>query len=134
MKPKTLEIEIHRRLFHYKIQEEFGAEQNGTRRLASESTSVEQGYDFATWTLDWGEISELSGVSIERSAVENSAVLELTMMLEKPGKLVTLPSFSERSKHFQIKFFPFTMEAGAGEEIETEGEADNVEEEDNFRS
>ena len=42
VKPTTLEVEIHRCLFHNENREEFETDWNGTRRLASESTSVEQ--------------------------------------------------------------------------------------------
>ena len=71
-------------------------------------------------------MSEMPYVSIENSAVEGSPI-DLTVMLGKPGKVVTLPSFSGRLKNIQLNFLPFTMEAGAGEEIETEEEADNIE-------
>ena len=46
-------------------QEGHGPEARGNRRLASDSTPVEQGQDFATstGTLDREEMSELSDIS-----------------------------------------------------------------------
>ena len=51
-------------------QERHGPEGRGNRRLASESTPVEKGQDFATFTgtLDREEISELSDISTENVA------------------------------------------------------------------
>ena len=51
-----------------------GPEGRGHRRLATESTPVEQGQDFATFTgtLDREEMSELSDISTEIVATRRS--------------------------------------------------------------
>ena len=56
-----LEVEVHPDQAMDENQEIHGAEGSGNRRLASESTPVEQGQDFATSTetLDREEMSEL---------------------------------------------------------------------------
>ena len=61
-------------------QEVHGLEGRG-RRLASESTPVEQGHDFATSTrtLDREEMSELSDISTEIAATRRSPT-DNTMM------------------------------------------------------
>ena len=55
-----LEVEVHPDQAMDENQERHGPEGRGNRRLASESTPVEQGQDFATstGTLDREEISE----------------------------------------------------------------------------
>ena len=81
------------------------------RRLASESTPVEQGQDFATstGTLDREKMSELSDISTENVATTRSPTDNTRMvgMTEKPA---TSSSFSERVKNNLGNFFPFTME------------------------
>ena len=74
-KRTTFEIEIHRCLAHVEIPEERRTEGNGTRRLANESTPVDQGQDSATstGTLDREEMSELRDVLIETPVVEGSS-------------------------------------------------------------
>ena len=54
-----------------------GTEGNGKRRLASESTPLNQGQDFATSTgsLDRGELSELSDMSTENAATTTSPLI-----------------------------------------------------------
>ena len=61
----TLEVEVHPDQAMHEIQEMHGPDGRGNRRLASESTPVEQGQDFATsiGTLDREEMSELSDIS-----------------------------------------------------------------------
>ena len=56
-----LEVEVHPNQAIDENQKKHGPEERGNRRLASESTPVEQGQDFATSTgsLDRGEMSEL---------------------------------------------------------------------------
>ena len=62
-----LEEELHPDEAMHENQEMHGPEGRGNRRLASESTPVEQGQDFATatGTLDREEMSELSDISTE---------------------------------------------------------------------
>ena len=91
--------------------------------MASESTPVEQGQDFATstGTLDREEMSELSDISTEivettRSSTDNTLMHGVT---EKPA---TSSSFSERVKNTLGNFFPFTMGTGTGDEAETQEE------------
>ena len=61
-----LEVEVHTDQTMNQNQEVHGPEER-ERRLASESTPVEQGHDFATstGTLDREEMSELSDISTE---------------------------------------------------------------------
>ena len=65
-----LEVEVHPDPAIDENQEGHGPEVRGNRRLASESTPVEQGQDFATFTgtLDREEMSELSDISTENMA------------------------------------------------------------------
>ena len=97
-----------------------GTEGIDNSRLASESTPVEQGQDFATstGTLDREEMSELSDIPTENVATTRSPTDNTTMhgMTEKP---TTSSSFSERVKNTLVIIFPFTMGAGAGGEAET---------------
>ena len=85
------------------------------RRLASESTPVEQGHDFATstGTLDREEMSELSDISTEVTATRRSPT-DNTMMAGGTGKQTTSSSFSERMKNTFGNIFPFSMGGGAG--------------------
>ena len=61
-----LEMEVYTDQAMNENQEVHGPE-GKDRRVASESTPVEQGHDFATstGTLDGEEMSELSGISTE---------------------------------------------------------------------
>ena len=109
-----------------------GPEGRGIRRLASESTPVEQGQNFATSTrtLNRGEMSELSDISTEKVVTTRSPT-ENTMMHGVTEKPATSSSFSERVKNTLGIFFPFNMETGTGDEAETqEGEEDDDEEDD----
>ena len=88
---------------------ERGTEGKGNRRLAKESTPVEQGHEFATptGTLDREEISELSDTSTENLATTRPPTDNIMM----PGvteKTATSSSFSERVKNTLGNFFPFT--------------------------
>ena len=76
-----LEAEIHPDQTMDENQEIHGPEGRGTRRLASESTQVERGQDFATssGTLDREEMSELSDISTEIVATRRSPT-DNTMM------------------------------------------------------
>ena len=102
-------------------QEGHGPEGRGNRRLASESTPVEQGQDFftSTGTLDREEMSELSEISTENVATIRSPT-DNTMMVGMTEKLATSSSFSERVKNTLGNFFPFTMGTGTGDEAKTQ--------------
>ena len=69
-----LEVEVHPDQAMDENQQIHGPEGRGNKRLASESTQVEQGQDFATFTgtLDLGEMSELSDISTEIVATRRS--------------------------------------------------------------
>ena len=101
------------------------------RRLASESTPVEQGHDFATstGTLDRKEMSELSDISTEVTATRRSPT-DNTMMASGTGKQTTSSSFSERMKNTFGNIFPFSMGGGAGNDGESQEEEDEEEQGD----
>ena len=69
-----LEVEVHPHPTMDENQERHGAEERGNRRLASESTPVEQGQYFATstGTLDREEMSKLSDIFTENVATTRS--------------------------------------------------------------
>ena len=69
-----LEVEVHPDQAMHENEEMHGPDGRGNRRLASESTPVEQGHDFATstGTLDREEMSELSDISTEILATRRS--------------------------------------------------------------
>ena len=98
------------------------------RRLASESTPVEQGHDFATstGTLDREEMSELSDISTEVTATRRSPT-DNTMMASGTGKQTTSSLFSERMKNTFGNIFPFSMGGGAGNDGESQEEEDEEE-------
>ena len=130
-----LEVEVHPEPAMDDNREGRGPEGRGNRRLASESTPVELGRDFAfsTGTLDREEMSETSDISTEnvattRSPTDNSMMHGVT---EKPA---TSSSFSERVKNTFGNFFPFTMGAGTGYEAETQEEEEDDDEQDDFGS
>ena len=102
-----------------------------SRRLASESTPVEQGHDFATstGTLDREEMSELSDISTEVTAARRSPT-DNTMMASGTGKQTTSSSFSERMKNTFGNIFPFSMGGGAGNDGESQEEEDEEEQGD----
>ena len=94
-----LEVEVHPDQAMDENQELHGPEGRGNRRLASESTLVEQGQDFATstGTLDREKMSELSDISSEIVATRRSPT-DNTMMPGVTEKQATSSSFSERVK------------------------------------
>ena len=101
--------------------------------MASESTPVEQGQDFATstGTLDRDEMSELSDISTENVATTRSPT-DNTMMHGVTEKPAASYSFRERVKNALGNFFPFTM--GTGDEAETQEEEEDDNEQDDFES
>ena len=127
---ELLEVEVKTDHAMNDDQEVQGLEGRG-RRLASESTPVEKGHDFATstGTLDREEMSELSDISTEIAATRRSPT-DNTMMAGGTGKQTTSSSFSERMKNTFGNIFPFTMGGGAGNERESQGEEDEEEQED----
>ena len=77
-----LEVEVHPDPAMDENHEGHGSEGRENRKLASESTPVEQGQSFATSTgnLDREEMSELSDISTENVATTTSPI-DNTMML-----------------------------------------------------
>ena len=117
-----LAVEVHPDQAMNENQEIHGPE-GRDRRLASESTPVEQGQDFATstGTLDREEISELSDISTETVASRRSPT-DNTMMAGVTEKQTTSSSFSEGMKNTFGNIFPFTMGVGTGNEGESQEE------------
>ena len=116
-------------------REGHGPEGCGIKRLARESTPVEQGQDFATstGTLDREEMSELSDISTENVATTRS-ITDDTMMHGVTEKPAASSSFSERVKKTLGNFAPFTMGTGTGDEAETQEEEEDDDEQDDFES
>ena len=112
-----------------------GPKGRGNRRLASESTPIEQGQDFATstGTLDREEMSELSDISTEIVASRGSPT-DNTMMAGVTEKQATSSSFSERVKNTFWYIFPITMGAGTGDEGESLEEEEDDDEQVDFES
>ena len=127
---ELLEVEVNTDHAMNDNQEVHGLEGRG-RRLASESTPVEQGHDFATstGTLDREEMSELSDISTEIAATRRSPT-DNTMMAGGTEKQTTSSSFSERMRNTLGNIFPFTMGGGAGNEGESQEEEDEEEQVD----
>ena len=127
---ELLEVEVNTNHAMNDNQEVHGLEGRG-RRLASESTPVEKGHDFATstGTLDREEMSELSDISTEVATTRRSPT-DNTMMAGGTGKQTTSSSFSERMKNTFGNIFPFTMGGGAGNEVESHEEEDEEEQGD----
>ena len=125
---ELLEVEFNTDHAMNDNQEVHGLEGRG-KRLASESTPVEQGRDFATstGTLDREEMSELSDISIEIAATRRSPT-DNTMMAGGTEKQTTSSSFSERMRNTLGNIFPFTMGGGAGNEGESQEEEEGEEE------
>ena len=121
---ELLEVEVNTDHAMNNNQEVHGLEGRG-RRLASESTPVEQGHDFATstGTLDREEMSELSDISTELVATRRSPT-DNTMMVGGTEKQSTSSSFSERMRNTLGNIFSFTMGGGAGKEGESQEEED----------
>ena len=97
---ELLEVEVNTGHAMNDNEEVHGLE-GRSRRLASESTPVEQGHDFATstGTLDREEMSDISTeiAATRRSPTDN------TMMVGGTEKQTTSSSFSERMrKHLSI--------------------------------
>ena len=84
-----LEVEVHLDKAMDENQERHGPEGRGNRRLANESTPVEQGQDFATSTGTLGreEMSELSDTSTE--IVARSPTGKITQPLLEDHPLTT---------------------------------------------
>ena len=95
-----LKVEVHPDQAMDDNQKIHGPEGRGNRRLASKSTPVEQGQDFATstGTLDREEMSELSDISTEIVTTRRSPT-DNTMMTGVTEKPATSSSFSERVKN-----------------------------------
>ena len=112
-----LEVEVNTDQAKNDNQEVHGLEGRG-RRLASESTPVEQGHNFATssGTLDREEMSELSDISTEIVATRRSPT-DNTMMTGGTEKQTTSSSFSERMRNTLGNIFPFTMGVGTGMKV-----------------
>ena len=123
-----LEVEVHPDQAMNENQEKHGPE-GRDRRLASDSTPVEQGQDFATSTgrLDREEISELSDISTEIVATRRSPT-DNTMMAGVTEKQTTSSSISERMKNTFGNIFPFTMGVGTGKEGESQEEEEDEDE------
>ena len=130
-----LEVEVHPDQAMDENQETHGAEGRGNRRLASESTTVEQGQDFptSTGTLDREEMSELSDISTEIVATRRSST-DNTMMAGVTEKQATSSSFSERVKKTFRNIFPFTMGTGIGDEGKSQEEEEDDDEQVDFGS
>ena len=131
---EMLEVEVNTDQVMNDNQEVHGLEGRG-RKLASESTPVEQGQDFATstGTLDREEMSELSDISTEIVATRRSPT-DNTMMAGGTEKQTTSSSFSERMRNTLGNIFPFTMGVGTGNEGESQEEEDDEEEQVDFGS
>ena len=120
---EMLEVELNQDQAMDENQEVHGPEGRGNRRLASESTPVKQGQDFATstGTLDREEMSELSNISTEIVATIRSTT-DNTIMAGVTEKQATSSSFSERVKNTFGNIFPFTMGVAKGDESESQEE------------
>ena len=131
---KMLEVEVNTDQAMNDNQEVHGLEGRG-RRLAGESTPVEQGQDFATstGTLDREEMSELSDISTEIVETRRSPTGN-TMMAGGTEKQTTSSSFSERMRNTLGNIFPFTMGVGTGNEGESQEEEENEEDQVDFGS
>ena len=127
-----LEVEVHPDQAMKENQEIHGPE-GRDRRLASESTPVEQGQDFATstGTLDREEMSELSDIPTGIVATRRPPTYN-TMMAGVTEKQTTSSSFSERMKNTFGNIFPFTMGVGTGNEGESQEEEEYNEEQVDF--
>ena len=130
-----LEVEVYPDQAMDENQERYGPEGRGNRRLAGESTPVEQVQDFATstGTLDREEMSELSDISTEIVATRRSPT-DNTMMAGVTEKQAKFSSFSERVKNTFGNIFPFTMGAGGGDEGESQEEEEDDDEQVDFGS
>ena len=130
-----LETEVHPEPAMDENRDGHRPEGRGNRRLASESTPVEQGQDLTTSTgnLDQEEMSELSGISAEIVAVTRSPK-DNTKMQCVTEKSATSSLFSESVKNTLGNFFPITMGTGTGNEKETQEEEEDDDDQDDFGS
>ena len=130
-----LEVEVHPDQAMHENQEMHGPDGRGNTRLASESTPVEQGQDFATstGTLDREEMSELSDISTEIVATRRSPT-DNTMMAGGTEKQTTSSSFSEGMKNTFGNIFQFTMGVGTGNEGESQEQEEDEDEQVDFGS
>ena len=121
-------------VFHNENQDAHGTE-GRDRRLASESTPLEQGHDLATstGTLDREKMSELSEISTEIVATRRTPT-DNTMMAGGTEKQTTSSSFSERLRNTLGNIFLFTMVMGTGNEGESQEEKEDQEEQVDFGS
>ena len=129
-----LEVEVHTDQAMNENQEVHGPEGRG-RRLASESTPVEQGLDFATptGTLDREEMSELSDISTELVETRRPPT-DNTMMAGVTEKQTTSSSFSERMRNTLGNIFLFSMGKGTGNEDDSQEEEEDEDEQVDFGS
>ena len=129
-----LELDVHTDQAMNENQDVHGPE-GRDRRLASESTPVEQGHNFATstGTLDREEMSEMSDISTEIVATKRSPT-DNTMMAGGTEKQTKSSSFSERMKNTFGNIFPFTMGVGTGNEGESQEEEEDKDEQVDFGS
>ena len=116
-----LEVEVQPDQAMHENEEMHGPEGRGKGRLASESTPVEQGHDFATsnGTVDREQMSELSDMSTEIVTTRRNPT-DNTMMADVTEKQTTSSSFKERMKNTLGNIFPFTMGVGTGNEGESQ--------------
>ena len=130
-----LEVAVHPDQAVHENEEMHGPAGRGNRRLASESTPVEQGQDFATptGTLDRREMSELSDISTEIVATRRSPT-DNTMMADVTERQTTSSSFTERMKNTLGNIFPFTMGVGTGNEGDSQEEEEDDDEQVDFGS
>ena len=130
-----LEVEVHPDQAMNESREKHGSEGRGNRRLASGSTPVEQGQDFATstGTLDREEMSELSDISTEIVTTRRPPT-DNTMMAGMTEKQATSSWFSERVKNFLGNIFPFTMGVATGDEGKSQEEEEDDDEQVDFGS
>ena len=129
-----LEVEVYPNQAMQDNEEMHGLEGRG-RRLASESTPVEQGLDLATstGTLDRAEMSELSDISTEVVATERSPT-DNTMMADVTEKQTVSSSFTGKMKNTFGNIFPFTMGVGTGNEGKSQEEEEDDDEQVDFGS
>ena len=130
-----LEVEVHPDPAIDENRAGHGSEGSENRKLASESTPVEKGEDFATSTrtLDREEMLELSDISTE-NVVTTRSPTDKTMMHEVTEKPATSSSFSERVENTLGNFFPFNMVSDTGDKAETPEEEEDDDEQDDFES
>ena len=129
-----LEVEVHPDQAMQDNEEMHWLERRG-RRLASESSQVEQGQDLATstGTLDRAEMSDLSDISTEVVVTRRSPT-DNTMMADVTEKQTTSSSFTERMKNTFGNIFPFTMGVGTGNDGESQEEEEDDDEQVDFGS